>query len=86
MWPVLAQFPNRSNNFGIKIKGDGESSSRLTIKEKGKTKVLNVVKLEKIEPMEDPMVMPIGKRTIEERGVLQVSIIRRKERAIRMKM
>ena len=35
--------------------------------EKGKTKVLSVVKVDKIEPMEDPVVMPNEKRTIEKK-------------------
>ena len=66
MYLLPTQLPNRSNNFGIEIKGDKVGPSRLTSEEKGKTNVLSVLKLEKIEPLEDPMVMPIGKRTTKE--------------------
>ena len=59
MYPLPAHFPNWSNDFGIEIKMDKVGSSRLTAKEKGNTKVLSVIKLEKIEPMEDPVVMTI---------------------------
>ena len=49
MYHLLSQLPNRSNDFGIEIKGDKAGPSRLTAKEKGKTKVLSVVHLEKCE-------------------------------------
>ena len=39
----------------------------MTREEKNKTKILNVVKLEKTETLEEPLLMPIGKRTIEEK-------------------
>ena len=42
MYPLPTQFPNRSNDYGIEIKGEA-SSSGLTQDKKGKTKVLNVV-------------------------------------------
>ena len=59
-------MPNRSNDYGIEIKGDAGLNG-LTQDEKNKTKVLNVVCLEKIEAFEDPIVMPVGKRNIEEK-------------------
>ena len=67
MYPLPDQLLNRSNDFGIEVKGNKVGPSRLIAKEKGKTNVLNAVKLKKIEPVEDPMVIPIGKRTIEEK-------------------
>ena len=67
MYPLLAQLPNRSNDFGIEIKGDEAGPSRFTAEEKGKTKILSIVGLEKIGKSADPVVMPIGKRTTEEK-------------------
>ena len=67
MYPFPAQLTNRSNDFGIETRENKARSSKLTSKEKGKTKVPSVVKLEKIEPVEDPVVMPIGKRTTKEK-------------------
>ena len=67
MYPLLpAQLPNRSNDYGIEIKGE-EDSSDLTTADKGKTKVLSVVGLEKVVANEDPLVMPVGKRSREEK-------------------
>ena len=43
MYPLPTQLPNRSNDYGIEIKGEAGSSG-LTQEEKGKTKVLNVVR------------------------------------------
>ena len=68
MYPLPTQLPNRSNNYGIEIKGEARSSG-LTEEEKGKTKVLNVVCFEKTIVLGEPLVMavdqmPIGKRTI----------------------
>ena len=51
MYPLPTQLPNRSNDYGIEIKGD-VGSSCLTQDEKNKTKVLNVVRLEKSEASE----------------------------------
>ena len=42
MYPLPTQLPNKSNDYGIEIKGEAGSSG-LTQEEKGKTKVLNVV-------------------------------------------
>ena len=66
MYPLPAQLPNRSNDFGIEIRGDEASPSKLTAKEKGKTKVLSVVRLEK-SGSKDPVVMPIAKRSTKEK-------------------
>ena len=63
MYPLQAQLPNRSSDFGIKIRGEKAGPSRLIVEEKGKTKVLSLVCLEKCESSKDPMVMPIGKRS-----------------------
>ena len=71
MYPLPTQLPNRSNDYGIEIKGEAGSSG-LTREEKGKTKVLNVVRFEKAIVMDEPHVMPVdqmpvGKRTTEEK-------------------
>ena len=66
MYPLPAQFPNKSNEFGIEIRGDEAGPSKLTAEEKGKTKVLSVVRLEKSES-KDPVVMLIGKRSTKEK-------------------
>ncbi|MCO5601602.1 hypothetical protein L7F22_055725 [Adiantum nelumboides] len=67
MYPLPAQLPNRSSDYGIEIKGDEAGPSRFITEEKGKAKVLNVVKLKKTSVLEDSLVMPIGKRTTEEK-------------------
>ena len=41
--------------------------SRLTVEEKGKTKILNIFCLEKSAKCEDLVVMPVGKRTPDEK-------------------
>ena len=71
MYPLPTQLPNRSNDYGIEIKGEAGSSG-LTQEEKGKTKVLNVVRFEKAVVIDEPHVMPVdqmpvGKRTTEEK-------------------
>ena len=67
MYPLPTQLPNRSNDFGIEIRGDEVDPSKLTAaKEKGKTKVLSVVRLGK-SGSKDPVVMPIGKRSTKEK-------------------
>ena len=60
-------MPNRSNDFAIEIKGDEAGPSRLTTEEKGKAKILNIVRLEKSAKCEDPMVMFVGNRTTDEK-------------------
>ena len=67
MYPLPTQLPNKSNDFAIEIKGDEAGPGRLTAEEKGKAKVLNIVRLEKSAKCEDPVVMPVGKRTTEEK-------------------
>ena len=66
MYPLPAQLPNRSNDYGVEIKGEAGSTG-LTAADKGKTKVLSVVGLEKVVANEDPVVMPIGKRSTKEK-------------------
>ena len=61
------QLPNRSNEFAIEIKGDEAGPSVLIEEEKEKAKILNIVCLERSAKCEDPMVMPVGKRTTEEK-------------------
>ena len=67
MYPLSMQLPNRSNNFAIEIKGDEVGPSRITVEEKSKTKILNIVHLEKSAKCEDPVVMTVGKRTTDEK-------------------
>ena len=67
MYPLPRQVLNRSNDYGIEIKGERAGSSGLTQEEKGKTKVISVVTLEKAAKLEDPLVMPIGKRTTQDK-------------------
>ena len=63
---MTTQLPNRSNDFAIEIKGDEAGPSRLTM-EKGKTKILNIVGLEKSEKCKDQVVMAVGKRKTNEK-------------------
>ena len=67
MYPLPAQLPNRFNDFSIEIKGNEARPSKLMAKEKGKIKILNIVGLEKIGAFEVPIVMPIRKRTMDEK-------------------
>ena len=46
MFPLPSTLPDRSRDYAVEIKGD-EGSSGLTAEEKGKTKVINVITLEK---------------------------------------
>ncbi|MCO5596443.1 hypothetical protein L7F22_050506 [Adiantum nelumboides] len=64
MYPLPRQVLTRSNDYGIDIKGE-EGTSGLTQEEKGKTKVISVVTLENAAGLEDTLVMPIGKRTTQ---------------------
>ena len=68
MYPLPAQLPNCSNDYGIEIRGEAGPSG-LTTDEKGKAKVLNVVRLKKTTTINEPVVMPVIKRdTQEEEG------------------
>ena len=83
MYPLPTQLPNRSNDYGIEIKGEA-GSNELTQEEKGKTKVLNIVWFEKATVLDEPHVMlvdqmPIGKRTMEEKEGRSVASPRKKK-------
>lgn len=65
MYPLPVQLPNRANDYGIEIRGEAGSSG-LTQEEKGKTKVVNMLRLEKISSASDPVVMLVRKRGEEE--------------------
>ena len=65
MFPLPSTLPDRSRDYAVEMKGD-EASSGLTAKEKGKTKVINVITLEK-KQVKEPELMRVGKRTTEER-------------------
>ena len=63
MFPFPSTLPDRSRDYVVEVKG----SSGLTAEEKGKTKVINVITLEKTQ-VKEPEVMPVvGKRTTKER-------------------
>ena len=55
-----------SNDYGIDIRGEAGTSG-LSSEEKGKTKIVNIVTLEPSTKHEEVDVMPLGKRTNEER-------------------
>ena len=63
MYPLPLHIPNRANDYGIDLR-DEAGPSRLSAKEKGKTKFFNIVTVEKKERETD--VMPLGKLTPEE--------------------
>lgn len=65
MFPLPSQVHDRPRDYGINIK-DEASPSGLTVEEKSKTMVVNVITLEK-NGKEEVDVMPIGKRTPDER-------------------
>ena len=65
MFPLLAQLPNRSNDYAVDIK-DKARPSKLTAKEKGKGKVVNVITLDKLG-QEEACVMPLRKRTTKDK-------------------
>ena len=58
MYPLPAQLPNRSNDYGIEIRGEAGPSG-LTRQEKGKTKVVSRLRLEKTSSPRDPLAMPV---------------------------
>ena len=64
MYPLPSHIPNRANDYGIDLR-DEAGPSRLSAEEKGKTKIINIVTIEKKQREAD--VMPLGKRTPEER-------------------
>ncbi|MCO5563073.1 hypothetical protein L7F22_016709 [Adiantum nelumboides] len=65
MFPLPSQIPSRAHDYGIEIKGEAGPSG-LTAEEKGKTKVVNIIQLDKGKDDINAMVMPVGKRTTRE--------------------
>ncbi|MCO5555446.1 hypothetical protein L7F22_008991 [Adiantum nelumboides] len=65
MFPLPSQIPSRAQDYGIEIKGKAGPSG-LTAEEKGKTKVVNIIRLDKGKDDINAMVMPVGKRTTRE--------------------
>lgn len=47
MFPLLAQLPNRSQDYRLEIKEEPGPSKRPTVEEKGKAKAVNIINLEK---------------------------------------
>ena len=73
MFPLPSQLPNRSNDYGIDIRGEAGPSG-VCAEEKGKAKMVNIVLVEpskadaEVKQQEEEVdVMPIGKRTMDER-------------------
>ena len=64
MYPLPSHIPNRANDYGIDLR-DEAGPSRLSAEDKGKAKIINIVIIEKKQREAD--VMPLGKRTPEER-------------------
>ncbi|MCO5554188.1 hypothetical protein L7F22_007714 [Adiantum nelumboides] len=62
MFPLPSQIPSRAQDYGIEIRGEAGPSG-LTAEEKGKTKVVNIILLDKGKDDINAMVMPVGKRT-----------------------
>ena len=59
----------------------------MSAEEKGKTKVLSVVGLERIVKVEDPVVMPVGREAQrKEKEEMVQDPARRRERPMRAKM
>ncbi|MCO5614979.1 hypothetical protein L7F22_069265 [Adiantum nelumboides] len=65
MFPLASQITSRAQDYGIEIKGEARPSG-LTAEEKGKTKVVNIIRLDKGKDDINAMVMPVGKRTTRE--------------------
>ncbi|MCO5571326.1 hypothetical protein L7F22_025064 [Adiantum nelumboides] len=64
MFLLPSQIPSRAQDY-IEIKGEAGPSG-LTAEEKGKTKVVNIIRLDKGKDDINAMVMPVGKRTTRE--------------------
>ncbi|MCO5581668.1 hypothetical protein L7F22_035557 [Adiantum nelumboides] len=71
MFPLPSQIPSRAQDYGIEIKGEAGSSG-VTAEEKGKTKVVNIIRLDKGKDDINAMVMPLGKRTTREQETSDV--------------
>ncbi|MCO5580783.1 hypothetical protein L7F22_034654 [Adiantum nelumboides] len=65
MFSLPSQIPSRAQDYGIEIKGEAGPSG-LTAEEKGKTKVVNIIQLDKGKDDINAMVMTVGKRTTRE--------------------
>ncbi|MCO5557881.1 hypothetical protein L7F22_011453 [Adiantum nelumboides] len=65
MFPLPSQIPSRAQDYGIEIKGEAGPSG-LTAEEKGKTKVVNIIRLDKGKDDINAMVMSMRKRTTRE--------------------
>ncbi|MCO5587559.1 hypothetical protein L7F22_041509 [Adiantum nelumboides] len=65
MFPLPSQIPSHAQDYGIEIKGEAGPSG-LAAEEKGKTKVVNIIRLDKGKDDINAMVMPMGKRTTRE--------------------
>lgn len=66
MFYLPPHLTNRAGDYAIDIKDEGGSSG-LTPEEKGKTKVVNVITLGKEKKTVEVQVLPLGKRTTEEK-------------------
>ncbi|MCO5562374.1 hypothetical protein L7F22_016001 [Adiantum nelumboides] len=65
MFPLPSQIPSCAQDYGIEMKREAGPSG-LTTEEKGKTKVVNIIRLDKGKDDINAMVMPVEKRTTRE--------------------
>ncbi len=72
MYPLPSQLPNRENDYGVDIRGEAGPSG-VSAEDKGKSKMVNIVTVEPVRAQvqsrrdNDVDVMPVGKRTPDER-------------------
>ena len=66
MYPLPSQIPDRSNDYGVDIRGEAGPSG-VSKEDKGKSKVVGIVTIEQKKKYEEANVMPLGKRTTEEK-------------------
>ena len=72
MYPLPSQLPNRANDYGVDIRGEAGPSG-VSTEDKGKGKLVNIVTVEstraraQAKKEKDFNVMPVGKRTSDER-------------------
>ncbi|MCO5595239.1 hypothetical protein L7F22_049278 [Adiantum nelumboides] len=65
IFPLPSQTPSCAQDYGIEIKGEAGPKG-LTTEEKGKTKVVKIIQLDKGKDDLNAMVMPMEKRTTRE--------------------
>ena len=81
MYPLPSLIPSCANDYAIDIKTD-LGPSGLTIEDKGKGKLVNVIAIEKVRADLDALVMPVGKRTTRGPGGSGVHPNKKKEKQV----